>query len=297
VYHEAMQGAMKILINSFYGSMGASFALFGDIAAATRVTVRGQEILRMMMRALCERGMRLIEADTDGVYFTVPDGWTLEDELALVEEVGRALPAGIAVEHDGRFARMYSYQEKNYILLGYDGAIKMVGAAFRSSRNEPYGERFFTEALPRLLALDFAGVRESFERTVAALREKRLPVEDLAVTVLLTKSEDEYRAAGKKEEQYEVLLAAGQRWKPGDRVRYYQAGRGRKGYKKLYAPGATDYDAEYYVRKLRDTYAARLAKAVAPEDLNSLFGEMRGMFDRPPAEIRPVVVSELEPDL
>jgi DNA polymerase elongation subunit (family B) len=296
VYHEAMQGAMKILINSFYGSMGASFALFGDIGAATQVTQKGQEILLKMMRALRSRGMRLIEADTDGVYFTVPDGWTYEDELGLVEDVGRELPPGISVEHDGRYARMYSYQEKNYILQGYDGEIKMVGAAFKSSRNEPYGERFFNEALPKLLACDFAGVRESFERTVLAIRGRELPVEDLAVTVQLTKSEEEYRASGKKEEQYEVLREAKQHWQPGDRVRYYQAARGRRGYKKLYEPGATDYDAEYYVKKLRDTYAARLSKAVAPEDLNSLFGEMRGMFDRDPSELQPVVVVENEPE-
>jgi DNA polymerase elongation subunit (family B) len=296
VYHDAMQGAMKILINSFYGSMGAGFALFGDIGAATRVTRQGQEILLRMLRALRERGMEPIEADTDGVYFTTPEGWSYEDELRLVEQIGRELPEGISVEHDGRYRRMYSYEDKNYILQGYDGRIKLVGVAFKSSRNERYGERFFNEALPLLLAGDFAGVRECFERTVLALRNRELPVEDLTAAVQLSKSQEQYEASGKKEEQYEVLRAAGKGWRPGDRVRYYQAARGRKGYKKLYEPGATDYDAEYYIRKLRDTYAARLAKAVAPEDLNSLFGETRGLFDRDPSEIRPVVVVEHEPE-
>lgn len=296
VYHDAMQGAMKILINSFYGSMGATFALFGDVAAATQVTQRGQEILLAMMRGLRARGLDLIEADTDGVYFTVPPDWMYEDELRLVEEVGRELPEGIFIEHDGRYERMYSYQEKNYILQGYDGGIKLVGAAFKSSRNEPYGEKFFNEALPLLLACDFAGVRACFERAVMALRNREAPVEDLAVTVQLTKSEEAYERAGRAEEQYEVLKAAGKRWQPGERVRYYQAASGRKQSKKLYQPGATDYDAEYYVKKLRDTYAARLAKAVAPEDLNSLFGEMRGLFDRDPSEIQPVVLVENEPE-
>lgn len=290
-YHDAMQGAMKMLINSFYGSMGTGFALFGDIAAATQVTRTGQEILARMLRALDSRGMTLIEADTDGVYFSVPEGWTYEDELRLVEEVGRELPEGISVEHDGRFCRMYSYQEKNYILQGYDGKLKLVGAAFRSSRNEPYGERFFNEALPLLLEGDFQGVRDVFDRAVDALRRRETPVEDLTVMVQLTKSEEAYAQAGRAEEQYEVLRAAGVHWKPGDRVRYYQAARGRK---KLYEPGAADYDAEYYIRKLRDTYTARLSRAVAPEDLNSLFGEMRGLFDRDPSDIRPVVTVEAE---
>ncbi len=298
VYHDAMQGAMKILINSFYGSMGASFALFGDLEAAIQVTRKGQEILQQMMRALRARGMELIEADTDGVYFTVPEGWTYEDELALIESVGQELPAGIAVEHDGRYKRMYSYQEKNYILQGYDDSIKMVGAAFKSSRNEPYGERFFNEALPHLLACDFAAVRECFERTVMAIRSRSLPVEDFTVMVQLTKSEEAYASSGRSEEQYEVLRAARRHWKPGERIQYYQAARGRK---KLYEPdgpsaGARDYDTEYYVKKLRDTYAARLSKAVAPDDLNALFGEMRGLFDRDPSEIQPVVVVESKPE-
>ncbi|MEJ7653235.1 MAG: hypothetical protein WKH64_07770 [Chloroflexia bacterium] len=237
----------------------------------------------------------MIEADTDGVYFTVPEGWTLEDELRLVAEIGEELPEGVTVEHDGRFRRMYSYQEKNYILQDHDGRLKFVGVAFKSSRNEAYGERFFNEALPKLLDLDFAGVRECFERTVAAVRAHELPVEDLTAAVYLSKSETEYARAGRVEEQYEVFKAAGRSWQPGDRAVYYQAAVGRRKAKKLYEPGATDYDAEYYVKKLRDTYAARLAKAVAPEDLNSLFGEMRGLFDRDPSEIEPVVMVEHEP--
>ena len=43
--HEAASGAMKQLINSFYGSLGTSFALFGDLDAAGEVTRRGREVL------------------------------------------------------------------------------------------------------------------------------------------------------------------------------------------------------------------------------------------------------------
>ncbi len=292
LHHDAMQGAMKILINSFYGSMGASFALFADVEAAARVTRIGQEILLRLMRSIQERGLELIEADTDGVYFTVPETWTLEDELRFVEEIGRDLPEGIRVEHDGRYRRMYSYQEKNYILQEYDGTIRMVGAAFKSSRNEPYAERFFTEVVPLLMDGDFAGVRARFEELVLDLRARRVPVEDLTSTVQLTKSEEEYARSGRAEEQYEVLRAMKRGWRPGDRVRYYHALIGRRRVRKLYEPGATDYDAEYYVRKLREGYATRLSKAVAPEDFNSLFGEMRGLFDVSPVEIGPVVTVE-----
>ena len=127
---------MKQLINSFYGSLGTSFALFGDLDAAGEVTRRGREVLSQMLLELEQRGVLLVEADTDGVLFGVPESWTEDDERRLIEEIGRSLPDGISVEHDGRYAAMYSYAEKNYILQRYDGQVRLVGGSFRSSRSD-----------------------------------------------------------------------------------------------------------------------------------------------------------------
>ncbi|HEV2581617.1 MAG TPA: DNA polymerase domain-containing protein, partial [Ktedonobacteraceae bacterium] len=67
--HEATQAAMKILVNSAYGYMGAgSMALFADSRAADEVTRRGRETLDQVLDALRQRKIALIEADTDGVY-------------------------------------------------------------------------------------------------------------------------------------------------------------------------------------------------------------------------------------
>ncbi|TMD73426.1 MAG: DNA polymerase, partial [Chloroflexi bacterium] len=73
--HDATQAAMKILINAAYGYMGAgSMALFADGRAAGEVTQRGRKVLNQVVEALRQRGMALIEGDTDGVYFAVPTG-------------------------------------------------------------------------------------------------------------------------------------------------------------------------------------------------------------------------------
>lgn len=275
-YHNALQAAMKVLINSFYGSLGAPYALFGDTRAAAEVTRYGRDTLALILQELERRGVVLVEADTDGVLFAVPEDWTYEDELRLVEEVGATLPEGIRIEHDGRYAAMYSYAEKNYVLQGYDGSLKIVGVAFKSSRNERFGEQFLAEAAPLLLAGDLAGLRHLYRSTVARLRARAMSVEDVCTTVALSKSPDQYRKANRREEQYEVLRAAGrQQWRPGQRVSYYQARDGRK---KLVEDYADDYDAEYYVQKLRDTYCQRLAKALTPEDFQAVFSEEEGLF-------------------
>ena len=48
---------------------------FADVHAANEVTRRGRETLDLMCRELAARGVTLLEADTDGVYFAVPPAW------------------------------------------------------------------------------------------------------------------------------------------------------------------------------------------------------------------------------
>jgi DNA polymerase elongation subunit (family B) len=85
--HEAMSAAMKLVVNSAYGYLAAGGGLtrFADVHAANEVTRRGRETLDLMCRALADRGVTLLEADTDGVYFAVPDTWREEDERRVVE--------------------------------------------------------------------------------------------------------------------------------------------------------------------------------------------------------------------
>lgn len=291
--HEAASGAMKQLINSFYGSLGTSFALFGDLEAAGEVTRRGRDVLGQMLAELERRGVLLIEADTDGVLFSVPSDWTEADERALIEEVGAVLPDGISVEHDGRYAAMYSYAEKNYALQSYDGKVRLVGGSFRSSRSERYGEQFLRSAVPLLLAGRFEDLRALYLETVAKLRAHEVPIDDLCISIILSKNPDTYAKSGRREEQYEVLLASGHNhWKGGDRVRYYQARGGRK---KLADDHANDEDAEYYVRRLKEVYAQRLSRALTREDFELLFGENLSLWETNLADIRPLTTRERTP--
>ena len=57
------------------------------------------------------RGVTLLEADTDGVYFAVPPEWTEADERRVVAEVGALLPDLVQLEFDGRYAMPRTSQE------------------------------------------------------------------------------------------------------------------------------------------------------------------------------------------
>ena len=324
-HHDATQAAMKILINSAYGYMGAgSMALFADNHAAGEVTRRGREILNQVVDALRGRGMALIEADTDGVYFAVPANWNEEQERELVAQVGTELPPGIRLEYEGRYRAMFSHEVKNYALLTYGGQLVVRGVALRSSRSEPFGDRFLRKALLCLLTNDIPGLHRTFLDTVISIRGCALPASDMGTRVRLSKTPEAYLSsrASHPEPQYEALLAAGRtRWFPGERVRFYRA-RG-KAYvwlpetsedttidqnraqsdttssdekrKERTAPSIReivgerrDYDVEHYLNVLVTSYASRLRKAFAPENFDQLFRvEQAGLFDQPIESIEP----------
>jgi DNA polymerase elongation subunit (family B) len=298
---EALSAAMKILVNSAYGYLGAvGLTRFSDVSAANEVTRRGREVLALLCRELASRGATLLEGDTDGVYFAVPDDWDEAAERQVVSEVGALLPPLVRLEFEGRYAAMLSHEPKNYALLEYSGVLHLRGVAFRSSRYEPFGEAFLRRAVGCLLTDDVPGVRAAYLETIAALRARELATADLAARVRLTKTPRDYLAArGKRRElPYEALLAAGrENWSRGDHVRVYRASGNRSAL--LPEDGAVadprDYDVEAYVRLLRETYAARLERAFSPDDFAVLFGapEQPSLFAPPIETIHPLLTSLL----
>jgi DNA polymerase, archaea type len=305
--NEAVSAAMKLVINSAYGYLAAGGGLtrFADVHAANEVTRRGRETLDLMCRELGARGVTLLEADTDGVYFAVPDGWTEADERRVVAEVATRLPPLVNLEFDGRYAAMLSHEPKNYALLGYDGSLRLRGVAFRSSRAEPFGERFLREALACLLRGDVLGVRQAYVQAADALRRREDPCEDVSSRVRLTKSHAEYleARATRREAPYEAMLAAGRTtWTAGERVRVYRTTSGGAalvpdidedtGTTSAAQDAARNYDVTYYLHVLRDTFASRLERAFSPEDVDIVFGdaEQPSLFASEIANIRSVLV-------
>ncbi|MBL8958984.1 MAG: ribonuclease H-like domain-containing protein, partial [Gemmatimonadetes bacterium] len=253
---DATSAAMKIVINSAYGYLAAGgLTRFNDVHAANEVTRRGRELLDFLCRELAARGVTLLEADTDGVYFAVPPEWTEVDERRVVAEVGALLPPLVQLEFEGRYAAMLSHEPKNYALLKYDGTLILRGVAFRSSRAEPFGEGFLREAVRSLLVGDIPAVRRQYLETIASLHRREFATREVSSRVRLTKSPEQYLAVrdARKEAAYEGMLASGRtHWKSGDRVRVYRAMSGES----RIAPGdgvedPRDYDAGHYARVLR----------------------------------------------
>lgn len=312
--HDAMSAAMKIVVNSAYGYLGAvGLTRFADVHAANEVTRRGREVLELLCRELARRGVTLLEADTDGVYFAVPDSFAEVDERRVVSEVAALLPPRVKLEFDGRYAAMLSHEPKNYALMPYRGPVVLRGVAFRSSRAEPFGEAFLRRALTCLLTDDLPGVRNAYVDTIVALRRRNVATFDVSARVRLTKTPAEYLATRKERRElpYEAVLRGGRTaWTAGERVRVYRAASGEagllveadvdddnKGDPDRASGDSRDYDIEYYTRLLRETFAARLVRALTPEAFSSLFADpdQPSLFDVPPASLKSILTVLYDP--
>ncbi len=257
----ALQNTFKILINSFYGYLGFSQAHFGDFDMASAVTAKGRELLTFMVDWLRQQGALVIEIDTDGVYFVPPGGATVS---GLSEGLQAELPEGIEVEFDARYRAMFSYKAKNYALLKADGGLVLKGGALKSRGLEKF-QRDYTEQMIRLLledrATEIPALREEMER---AIRERRMPIEELAKTDTLQDSLAQYQkkisgAARNRSAAYELALKSGRDFQPGDQIRYYITGAKKtvssyQAAKLLHEwnPKARDENVEYYIAKLDD---------------------------------------------
>ncbi|HEY0928418.1 MAG TPA: DNA polymerase domain-containing protein [Gemmatimonas sp.] len=297
---EALSAAMKLVVNSAYGYMAAGEGLtrFADVHAANEVTRRGRETLRLMCRALADRGVTLLEADTDGIYFAVPDTWSESDERRVVDEVAALLPPLVRLEFEGRYAAMLSHEPKNYALLTRDDRLVLKGVAFRSSRAEPFGERFLRDAIARLLMGDVPGVRRVYVDMVTALLRGDMPTADVTSRVQLRKSAASYQdtRASRREFAYEAMLHSGRTtWRVGERVRVYRTPGGGKIIDEIddelrLDDDPRDYDRAYYVALLRRTFATRLDRAFTPHDFAVVFADPQQLPLFPPGveHIRPI---------
>ena len=252
-YWDGLQASFKILINSFFGYLGASFH-FNDLAAAERVTSGGQEVVRQIVHELEQTGAMVIEVDTDGVYFQPPagvDGQAAEEEM--IAAISTRLPQGIHLAHDGRWRMMLSLKVKNYVLVGYDGAKTCRGAALRSRADEPFGQDFLTRAVDLIADGHTVRVAELYADFIRRIDQGEMKVADFARRERITEKSLE----GKSLQRAGHALNGA---RPGDFVRLYRRRDGTLARAEDYSG---DEDREFLKDKLYK-FALRLEPVIGP---------------------------------
>lgn len=271
----ALQTTFKILINSFYGYLGFSQGSFNDYAMAETVTTTGREILTSMMNFLNKSGAKVIEMDTDGIYFQPPSGVT--DTAKFEERIQRELPNGIEVELDETYPAMFCYKSKNYALLNDNEEVTLVGAALKSRGLEPFQRDFMRELISMLLHRREEEIDGMIKNARKAIENREWPLDKFAKSETLADSLDVYKrkqaTGGRRSAAYELATASGRDYRAGDQVSFYVFGDKKKvsvvGNSCLLAdaPPERNENIPYYLDKL-DALIDKFSKfvPVIPED-------------------------------
>jgi DNA polymerase elongation subunit (family B) len=275
---QALQNTFKILLNSFYGYLGFAQGHFADFDAAARVTQIGRDLLKKMIDWLNAEGAQVIEVDTDGIYFVPLDKIDINQ---LQTGLAKELPAGIDIEFDEQFDAMFSYKAKNYALLTKDGDVIIKGGALKSRGLEKF-QRVFLEEMIKLImegkAEAIADLRNEFEQKI---RNREWKIDMLMKTDTLQDSLEKYRAkiagsARNRAAAYELAVASGRNYKPGNQISYYVKATPKKvpayeaaKFASEFDPQNRDENVDYYIAKL-DELVKKFASIIPAAEQESL---------------------------
>lgn len=95
-YYDGVQGAMKILMNTFYGVLASSFYRFTNLDIGSSITHYARNTIKNVMDQLEKSGSRVIYGDTDSVFIesgretldeTIEFGERLSNQLSSEENI------------------------------------------------------------------------------------------------------------------------------------------------------------------------------------------------------------------
>ena len=269
---DALQNSLKILINSFYGMLGTSGLYFSDSESSNNITTKGQEILLKMVHNVERAQGKVIEIDTDGIYFTLPKCTKAATDISRLVAV--ELPPGIRVDYDGHYDYMYSYAPKNYLLVQKDMLIRK-GVVFRSRRLFGLQNEFITMCTDYLVKGDIGGLASYYRQTAQRIRNREVELESvttyLSVDRTITEYEESLKGQGQHSRPLDLIISRPDRdkWTLRSKIHYYHAGNGSI---KLVEDYAQDIDSTYYLELLRKS-AERFLYVFPPQDWYRIFSE------------------------
>ncbi len=220
-FYGVIQRALKVIINALYGVIGADTFQFYYLPAAEAVTAYGRYVIKKAIEKAEELGLEVIYGDTDSLFIKNPDMDKLE---LLIESIRKEYRLQLEVDKIYKYA-VLSSRKKNYFGLTSEGIIDIKGLMGKKSNTPPFIREVFYRILDKLRTVEnieqFKMVRKDIIEIIrdaeTKLINKEVPLEELVITVTLSKYTDQYtkttpqhvKAARKLERAFGIKLQPG----------------------------------------------------------------------------------------
>jgi DNA polymerase elongation subunit (family B) len=307
-YYDKKQLPLKILINSFYGMLGApNVSPFCHIDSAWHITCSGRQHMRHLIHYFKPRGFKIIYFHTDGANFVIPknaddykyigkgDNWLVTKDKeytgveAYVAEYNDIFMRGkMGVDIDEYAVSCINFSKGNFVYLKEskgDYKISYVGGTLTSKRQSEYIQRFFDKNLKTILLGDAIGFTNAYYEYLKKIHNQEIVAKEIASKARLTKELKDYiqnmkEGKGVRQAHMELAIQADLNVGKGDWIYYINIGDG----KKETADKKTDRNVIGYFSlssKIKcDSFIKDLKKLVKnPVKLENLILEYKGYGD------------------
>ena len=255
-YHDDMQAAFKIFINSCYGFLGSTGLNFNMPQGAAFITKTGRDILSKAIKWAEGKKFKIVNADTDSISFTKEHGddFSNDDCNNLLKDLNSLYPSTIRFENDGLYKCVIVFKAKNYVL--YDGKkIKTKGSAIKATTKEPALREFINTIINSII-----DGRNDYDNIYKAYVKEALNVKDIKRWVSRKTISDKVLNPQRTNEQKIFDIIQNTNISEGDRIYCFFKSDGSLG---LAEEFSGDYDKDKMLEKLYKT--SEIFDTVIPE--------------------------------
>jgi DNA polymerase-2 len=268
---KARAAALKWLLVVCFGYLGYKNARFGKIESHEAVTSISRELLLQAKETAEDMGFLVLHMYVDCLFVQKPGCHTAADFTPLLDAI--AAQTGIPIALDGVYrwvAFLPSRRDaripvpNRYFGVFQDGELKYRGIELRRHDTPLWVSKLQLAVLNCLAAAPTLAearqrvpqARALLARALRDLRAGQVPLDDLLVSLRLSRAVQDYRAPSPAARAASQLIALGQQLAPGQTIRFVYT-RGRPG---VWAYGSGEFDP----RTLDlDRYRQLLERAVA----------------------------------
>jgi len=255
------QWALKIILNSFYGTMGfASFRWYSR-ECARAVTAFARHYIQDVNAEAEKDGFQALYTDTDSAFLKIPRDKTHENVREFVKKVNAKLPESMELELENFYRRGIFVTKKDpkggaakkrYALIDYNNNLKIVGFEYVRRDWSTIAKRTQKDVIEALLKegdpqKSVAIVREAIRR----LKEGKVPKKELVVLTQIKRKLNKYDSIGPHVAAATKAVARGREIEVGSVIGFViTKGNGKSISEKAELEEYVkegNYDADYYI--------------------------------------------------
>jgi DNA polymerase elongation subunit (family B) len=250
---DARQHALKYIAAAIFGYLGFFRSRFYCFDCARSITFLGRKYIDMAIGEAKKYGFEILYGDTDG-FFAQGE----LDPYAFLKIINSVLPSPMELELKAKYSSGLFFgrkgkeggAKKRYVLLKENNELVIRGLEAIRSDWSRLAKNAQKEVLKKILIdRNAQSAKEYVQNLIQKIKERKVSLDDLAITVRLTKKLSSYAAKSPHVVAAELARAQKRPLYVGSAIKYIVVESDGKLKVKLFEDASiNDYDINYYIK-------------------------------------------------